>query len=265
MNPKGYALITGASSGIGKEFAIQLAARGWSLVLVARSQDKLAHLRGDLMAVHPGIDVHCIAMDLSTPGAPAELFSRTQDAGLEVALLVNNAGFGAFGEFASIDMARQRQMLDLNIAALVELSHAYLGPMYRQRHGAVINIASVAGFVPLPYCAVYSSTKAFVLRFSQALYEEARHHGVRVLVVNPGSTQTSFFEVAGKSPFSNSAQMQTAAQVVVEALHAFDRQRSSVTTGRLNRVGMAVVSLVPAVWVTFLVGVAMRRALKDDR
>ena len=170
------------------------------------------------MSAHMGIDVLAITLDLTAPDAPVELFQRTQAAHLDVELLINNAGFGAFGEFASIDRKRQRRMIDLNIAALVELAHLYLQPMTARHRGGVINIASVAGFAPLPYSALYAATKAFVLSFSQALYEEARQQGVHVMVVNPGSTETNFFQVAGRSPFSDPSRMQTSAQVVGESV-----------------------------------------------
>ncbi len=263
--PLGYALITGGSSGIGEEFARQLARRGWSLILVARSQERLERLRAELMEAHPEIDIRCEALDLAVPGAPVELFGRTQAAGLPITLLINNAGFGAFGEFGSMDLKRQREMLDLNIAALMELSHLYLQPMYGQteaqrKHGGIVNIASVAGFVPLPYSAVYAATKAFVVSFSHALAEEARHRGVRVMVVNPGSTETRFFEVAGKSPFSHPMRMQTAGQVVGESLRALDRGRSSITTGRSNRMTVFGTRFFPKRWIAGAVGVVMRRS-----
>ncbi len=262
--PQGYALITGASSGIGEEFARQLAARGWSLILVARSQDRLEALRVELMTAHSDIDVRCAALDLTAAGSSVELFEKTQAAGLEVTLLINNAGFGAFGEFAAMDRQRLRRMIDLNIAALIELSHLYLQSMYRktpvQRSGGgIINIASVAGFVPLPYSAVYAATKAFVLSFSQAFHEEARRHGVHVMVVNPGTTRTNFFEVAGKSPLSNSSRMQTAAQVVAESLRAFDRGKRSVTTGILNCLIVGVAGVLPSHWIAGVTGHFMRR------
>ncbi len=264
---QGYALITGASSGIGEEFARQIAARGWPLILVARSQDRLATLRDQLMAAH-SIDVRCVALDLTAPGAPLQLFEKTQTASLEVTLLINNAGFGAFGEFATLDRERLRQMIDLNIAAVVELSHLYLQPMVRQpepqrRIGGIINIASVAGFVPLPYSAVYAATKAFVLSFSHALGEEAGQHGVHIMVVNPGTTETNFFEVAGKSPFSKTSGMQTAAQVVRESLQAFDRGKRSITTGASNRMTVLLTSLIPRRWITATVGRVMRRTIES--
>lgn len=258
------ALVTGGSYGIGEEFARQLAARGWNLVLTARSQDRLERLRAELLQAHPLLNVRCIALDLSTPDGPLDLFEATQATGQEIDLLVNNAGFGAFGEFAEIDRERQRQMVNLNIAALVELSHLYLRrmivlPEERRRHGGIINIASIAGFLPLPYSAVYAATKAFVVSFSHALYEEARQRGVHVMVVNPGTTQTNFFEVAGKSPFSKRTFAQTSAQVVRESLQAFDGGRWTVTTGAQNRFSMALTKLVPRSWIAKMVGRAMRR------
>ncbi len=258
----GYALVTGASYGIGEEFARQLAARGWPLILVARSQDRLERLRASLIAEYLDIDIRCVTLDLASPGAPAELFQKTQAANLEVGLLINNAGFGAFGEFISIDRQRQRQMVDLNVAALVELSHLYLAPMKQRAAGGILNVASIVGFIPLPYCAVYAATKAFVRSFSEALHEEARQYGVQVMVVHPGSTKTNFFEVAGTSPFNDPSRMQTAGQVVRESLRAFDHGRSSIVTGASNRLLMMAVALVPLSWIAAIVGRQIRRKSK---
>jgi uncharacterized protein len=260
MQPQGYALITGASSGIGEEFARQLAANGWSLILAARSQDRLEKVRSELMSAHMGIDVVAIPLDLTVPGAPADLFQRTQAAHFDVELVINNAGFGAFAEFASLDLDRIRRMLDLNIVALVELTHLYMQPMTQRRHGGIINIASVAGFAPLPYSTVYAATKAFVKSFSDALFEEARQRGVHVMAVNPGTTETNFFRVAGQSPFSHRARMQTSAEVVRESLRAFERKKSSVVTGGSNRLLTVILTLLPRRWITSAVGKAMRRA-----
>lgn len=264
-----YALITGASSGLGEEYARQLAARGWKLVLVARSGDRLEALRDDLMVAHPGIDVRPIALDLTAPGACKSLFEQTQAANLEVTLLINNAGFGAFGEFATLDPDKLRQMVELNVAAVVELSRLYLSRMIQQspaqrRTGGIINIASVAGFLPLPFSTVYAATKAFVVSFSHALYQEARSHGVHVMVVNPGSTKTNFFRVAGRSPWSNPRRMQTATEVVEESLRAFDRGRVSVTTGFSNRVNVMMAGLLPRSWAAAAVGYIVRRYTKHN-
>lgn len=255
---RGYALVTGASSGLGEEFARQLAVRRWSLVLVARSKDKLERLREALLAQHTDIDVHVAPIDLTAHGAAAEVFRRTQAAKMEVSLLVNNAGFGAFGKFEAIGRERQRQMLDLNIAALVELAHLYLQPMKQRHRGTVVNIASVAGFVPLPYSTVYAATKAFVVSFSQGLHEEAAQFGVHVLLVNPGSTATNFFQVAGMRPFGPKSRMQTPRQVVQEALRALDRGRASVTTGAVNRFIVHATALIPSRWIARMIGSKLR-------
>jgi short-subunit dehydrogenase len=270
MSTSEYALVTGASSGIGEELARQLAARGWSLVLVARSLDRLERLRSELQTAHPAIDVRCIGMDLSMADAPGKLFAETQSAGIEITLLINNAGFGAFGEFANLSRERFRQMIDLNISALVELTHLYLQPMTRQsaaqRHrGGIVNIASVASYTPLPYSAVYAATKAFVRSFSMAIFEEARQHGVRVLVVHPGTTATNFFEVAGKSPYNHPLRMQTPAQVVAESLRALDQDRRSVVTGTPNRILVGILKVIPAACVTLIIGQLMRRSLQRTK
>ena len=260
MQPQGYALITGASSGIGEEFARQLAAQGWSLILVARSGDQLEKIRSELMSAHMGIDVVAIPLNLTVPGIPVDLFQRTQAAHLDVELLINNAGFGAFSEFASLDLGRVRQMLDLNIVALVELAHLYMQPMLQRHRGGIVNIASVAGFAPLPYSTVYAATKAFVRSFSDALFEEARHRGVHVMAVHPGTTETNFFRVAGESPLSHRARMQTSAEVVQESLRAVERKKSAVVTGTPNRLLVIILTLLPRRWITYTVGRAMRRA-----
>jgi len=264
-----YALVTGASFGIGEEFARQLAARGWSLILVARSGDRLERLRENLLAVHPDLDIRCVAADLSAPDAAAKLFAETQAAGLNVTLLVNNAGFGAFGEFVSLARERQRRMIDLNVGALLELTHLYMQPMHRlsedrRRRGGIINIASVAGYIPLPYSTVYAATKAFVRSFSLALFEEARQGGVHVMVVNPGTTSTNFFEVAGKSPYNHPLRMQTAAQVVSEALLAFEQGKRSVVTGAVNRWTVRMTKLIPAALITLAIGQLVRRSMQQS-
>lgn len=260
MQPRGYALVTGASYGIGEEFAWQLAERGWSLVLVARSQDRLGKLREEIMERYAQVDVLCVALDLTAPGAALQLFDKTQQANVEINMLVNNAGFGAFGEFSANDRERQRQMIDLNIGALVELTHVYLQPMKQRGIGAIVNVGSIAGYVPLPYNAVYGATKAFVVSFSHALYEEARQHGVHILAVNPGKTKTNFFQVANMDMSKDKAQSQTSAQVVKEALRAMDRGKGSVITGAANRMLMGLAHFIPRGWIATVVGNKARRS-----
>ena len=184
-------LITGASAGLGAEFARQCSARGERLVLVARRQDKLEALASELG------NARAVTLDLGQPGAAAALSADLAAHGEQVGTLINNAGFGLWGKFAALDGPRQRAMIDLNCGTLVELTHAVLPGMIERGQGAILNLASTAAFQPGPGMAVYFATKAFVLSFSEALHEEVREHGVTVTALCPGPTATEFGEVAG--------------------------------------------------------------------
>ena len=189
------ALITGASSGIGKAFAEALARRGAKVILTARSEAGLNAVADALRAAKaPGVEV--IALDLAAPGAGAKLAAAVVAKGLEVDLLVNNAGFGKWGDFLSVEAAVDAEMVQLNITALVDLCHAFLPAMQARRDGGIINVASTAAFAPLPYAAVYSASKAFVLSFSEALFGECEDKGVHVLALCPGGPQSNFAAVA---------------------------------------------------------------------
>ena len=251
-----YALVTGASGGIGAEFARQLARRGWKLVLVARSGDAMEALAAEMRAAH-GVEVRVVVMDLAAAGAALALMQELAD--VQVDLLVNNAGFGAFGLFSEIERERQREMVALNISALVELAHLCLGPMVERGTGAVMNIASVAAFQPIPYMTVYAATKAFVLDFSRGLYAEYKSKGVHVMAVCPGATRTDFFERAGGTSFAAQARMQTVEQVVTEGLRGLDGKKAVVVCGWLNRMTTLVGGLVPAGAKTVLLEKFMRR------
>ncbi|HEY6236260.1 MAG TPA: SDR family oxidoreductase, partial [Candidatus Elarobacter sp.] len=186
------ALITGASSGIGEAFARALAARGEDLVLVARSAERLEALAAELSAKH-GVRAHVLPADLSDPKAVDALVAELTARGLTVTTLINNAGFGTHGEFASLDAARERDEVIVNVLAPVQLTHALLPAMVARKSGAIVNVGSTASFQPVPYMAVYGATKAFLLSFSEALAEEVRAHGVRVVALCPGQTDTAFF------------------------------------------------------------------------
>src|SRR5436190_3359213 len=173
-------LITGASSGIGEAFARKLAARGRNLLLVARSEDKLITLCSEL-GRSQRISAQFVAMDLAEDGAAARLFDEVSGRDLQVDLLINNAGFGSMGDFAELDPDRELGMIDLNVRALVDLTHRFLQPMRERRGGAIINVASTAGFQAVPFMATYAATKAFVLSFSEALWEENRSYGIKVM------------------------------------------------------------------------------------
>lgn len=232
------ALVTGASGGIGKAFAEELAARQTNLVLIARSAEKLEEIATQLQQKH-NVKVEIIAKDLTDPNATNDVFDLLKAKGLTIDLLINNAGFGDYGDFAERDGQRQLNMIQLNITALVDLTHKFLPLMRERRSGSIINVSSIAGFQPMPYLSVYAATKAFVLSFSEALWAENRDYGVRVLVVCPGPTETDFFTEA-KFPTAlagSTNKIATPKQVVDDALKALEKGDSTVVSGGLgNRV-----------------------------
>jgi uncharacterized protein len=224
------ALVTGASSGIGEQFARSLAARGHDLALVARRADRLERLAAELPT-----EAHVIPCDLAADAA--SLPDRIAELGLQVELLVNNAGFGTSGPFLEQDPDRVAEQVQVNCEAIVTLTRAFLPGMVERRRGGIINVASSAGLQPIPYEAVYAATKAFVISFTDALYMELRGSGVRVLAVNPGPVPTGFQAAAGYDPGRVGVVPGEipAEQVVREALAAYDRGRRSVIPGRMIR------------------------------
>ncbi len=220
MNPRGYALVTGSSRGIGSSFARALAARSWNLILVARTKDQLDRLASELSTAF-GIRVETVALDLVSPEAAADLARFLSERALDVELLVNNAGFGDRGEFSKLSIDEQLNMIRLNVFTLVEITHRLLPAMIAKKRGAVINVSSTAGFQPMPYAAVYAATKAFVTSFSMALSEECRPHGIAVVTLCPGPTRTeSHTNEDARSGFPGGRQ--PAAEVVEEALRQMD-------------------------------------------
>jgi uncharacterized protein len=255
------ALITGASSGIGEVFARRLAARGENVVLVARSGERLNAVCNELGRAHANVVAQSVALDLSEPDAPQQLFAETSRRGLEVETLINNAGFGSMGEFLTLDLQRELDMIDLNVKALVALTYLYLRPMRERKRGAIINVASTAAFQPVPYMATYAATKAFVLSFSEALWEENRARGVKVMALCPGVTNTNFFDAAqiAQPPMRIA---QTPEEVVDTALAALARGRSHVISGWLNYLQTEAERLLPRSLVTRIAGSAIRSSLK---
>lgn len=189
---KGVALITGASSGIGREMALLLAAEGHPLVLVGRNEARLEEVAA-AVRTELGVGVHTVAADLAQPGAAQELFDRTKALGIQVELLVNNAGVGLYGEHADLSVSRITQMLQLNVATLCDLCLLYGAEMKERRSGRILNVASTAAYQPTPFFAAYGASKAFVLNFSEALAMELADHGVTVSCLSPGPTDTGFF------------------------------------------------------------------------
>jgi len=237
---RGVTLITGASAGLGAEFARQCRRRGETLVLVARRKDRLEELRrelGDAVLVHAG--------DLARPDQVEALFRRLEAEGLEIDTLINNAGFGATGAFADVPRERLLEMIDLNVRSLTDLCRLVLPAMIGRRRGAILNVASTAAFQAGPYAAVYYATKAYVLSLTEALHHEAKDSGVKVSALCPGPTATEFFEVAG-APDSKLARVAVRPEGVVAAgLTGLDRNAPIVIPGVANKVGAFGTRLMP--------------------
>ena len=254
-------LITGASSGIGAAFARKLAARGRNVLLVARSEDKLITLCNELGRL-TSIRAQYLALDLTKPDDRLQLFEETKKRDLEIDMLINNAGFGSMGDFVKLDLEREVEMIELNVTALVELTQRFLGPMRERQRGTIINVASTAGFQPVPYMATYAATKAFVLSFSEALWDENRIHGIHVMALCPGVTETNFFEAAGidRPPMRT---VQTPEEVVETALRALHRQKSLVISGWANWFVVEAERFVPRSMVTKVAGNALRSRFEE--
>jgi short-subunit dehydrogenase len=235
------ALITGSSGGIGEEFAHQLAQRRVNLVLVARRLDKLEELRATLLADHPDIQVDVIEADLSVPGSGAKLAEQVGDRRIDV--LINNAGVGLHGNFVDQDPGRNAAQIQLNCGTLVDLTARFLPAMTRARHGVIINVASTAAFQPTPTMSVYGATKAFVLSFTEGLWQETKGTGVRILALCPGATETEFFARTGEEFMTRGRQ--TPKQVVDTALNALDKSTPTVVSGLANSVLALSTRFVP--------------------
>ncbi len=225
-----WALVTGASSGIGAEFARRLAALGMHLVITARRGQLLKELADDLYTRH-GTKCEVIVGDLSDPEQPGRLVAQIAAQGIEIELLVNDAGFGIAGDFEAADGDRVKQMLRLNVGAVTELTYRLLPGMLERGHGAVINVSSAAAFQPVAYMGAYSATKSYVLHFSEALWAEVRGRGVTVMALCPGITRTSFFDVAGVPAWLKKHSSQSPEQVVRAALKGLAKGRQYYVSG----------------------------------
>lgn len=219
-----WALVTGASSGLGAEFARQLAGRGMHLVLTARRKDLLDELAAELHAKH-ATRCEVIACDLSIPGEPLRLIEEIRRRGVRISLLLNNAGFGVVGEIEDAQVERLLELVRLNIAAAVELTYRFLPGMLELKHGAIINMSSLSAFQPVAYMSVYAASKAFLLHFSEALAVETRDRNVAVLAVCPGVTRTPFFDIAGAPGWLQKHASHSPERVVRTALDALGRKQ----------------------------------------
>ncbi|MEU5269493.1 SDR family NAD(P)-dependent oxidoreductase [Streptomyces hygroscopicus] len=230
-------LITGASAGIGVEFARRIAQRGSHVVLVARRRERLEKLAAELTAAH-GIRATAIPLDLSLPAAGQALAEETARRGLSVTSVVNNAGFGTFGPFHTEDPRRLSEEISVDVANVVDITRAFIEPLRASGTGVLVNVASMAAYLPVPNMAVYAAAKAFVLHFTEALWHESRGTGLRVLALSPGATDTEFFDVVGTDGADGGTRRQSPQEVVATALRTLDRRTPppSVISGRLNRV-----------------------------
>jgi short-subunit dehydrogenase len=245
-----WALVTGASAGIGVALARQLAAGGANLVLTARRKDRLEHLAKELSAAHK-IRVGVVAADLAQTAAPPQVFAFTQAKQIPVDLLINNAGFGAYGPFATVETQKLLDMVQVNCSAVVHLTRLYLPEMLQRRRGDILIVASTASFQAVPYISTYAATKAFDLLFAEGLAEEVRPYGVRVCALCPGSTETEFQEVAGQSGVANAMRnRETAEKVARVGLQALAAGKSYVISGTGNYFGAQAQRLVPRRFVT---------------
>ena len=225
------ALVTGASKGLGEVFADALAARGMNLVLVARSADALRALAERLTAKY---EVQCVPLnaDLANPNAVSQIGEELDRRGMQIDLLINNAGLGLTGSFLTHEITKEQAAIQVNVQALVALTHHFDSAMAIRGKGGIINLASNSAFQPLPHMATYAAAKAFVLYFSEALQHELKDRGVRVMAVCPGPTATSFFE--GTATALSAKDMDSSEMVVRETLRAFDRGKAVVYPGRLS-------------------------------
>ena len=238
-----WALVTGASSGIGEEFARALGRRGMNLVLAARREDRLRALADEIRAASR-VETLVVPVDLAKPGAAGVLWLEASD-GRPIHLLVNNAGFGLKGRFDELPAERQTEMVRVNCTGPLELAHFAVRDMRPRHEGGIINVASVAGYQPIPYLATYAATKAFLVALSQALAEENRSAGLRIVTLNPGPVATEFQDVAGTVFGSDPVGLRTPEQVVAAALGALERGEGTVTPGFVNRLSTYVVRVAP--------------------
>ncbi len=245
ITPDSTALITGASSGLGAEFARQLAAQGVHLVLTARRADRLDVLANELTARH-GVRVLTLPMDLTEAGAAQRLFEATEGSNLRIDILINNAGFGTQQAFTSIDWARTQQMLALNVLATTELTTRFVGAMHARRRGHILHVASIQSFMSAPGYATYAASKAYLRHFSEALSHELRPSGVSVTCTCPGGTETEFLGVAGHDmPALVRKFVGPPAPVVASSLRALARGQTTVIPGFINRLIVLLLRMMP--------------------
>ena len=253
------ALVTGASSGLGVDFARQLAAAGCNLIITARRENRLKALRAELTDAHPDVSVDVIAMDLTAPKAAIQLHDEIEGWGRHVDVLINNAGFGLFGWFNEMSFERQAEMMRLNVSVPVELTHLVLSGMLSRGYGRVLFVASVAGYLATPTYALYAGTKANILLFGEALNAELRGSGVSTTVLSPGMTRTEFLEVSGQNAtLGQRTMMMESPDVTRVGLEAMVKGRASVIPGWGNWFLTVLIRVFPRPWLKWAAYMVMR-------
>jgi short-subunit dehydrogenase len=245
----GAALVTGASSGIGRELAKQLAARGMDLVITARSRESLEALAGEITSQHR-VRAASVSVDLGTIEGAERVDQECRRLGMPIDLLVNNAGFGIYGPFGSQGAAREAELIRLNVMAPVELAARLLPEMMARGHGIILNVASTAAFAPVPWISNYAATKAHLLSWTHSLDVELEGTGVRAMLLCPGSTETNFHRVSGAAgrQRSNLFPQLSAEEVARQCLAGIDRGQRVIVTGWVNRLHSAAAAIVPDGW-----------------
>lgn len=257
---KDYALITGASSGIGLAMAHELADQGYPLILVARRVDRLESLAADIRK-RTNVDVCVIPLDLSEPDAAARLREETARRKLHTEILINNAGYGMQGKFIEMDTRKMAAMFRLNMDALTFLCREFAPAMVERKHGYILNVASASAFLPSPYVAAYAASQAFVGQFSEALRFELEGTGVSVTTLYPGVTTTEFNDVAGaKHPPLMNASVLTAAQVARISLRAMFRRKRSIVPGIINKINAFFSQVFHRGIITYVAGTLLKKA-----
>jgi short-subunit dehydrogenase len=253
-----WALVTGASAGIGAALARELAGHGAKLILTARRKERLEALAAELRA--KGTEVRIVVADLNDPGAPQQIYDATEGAGSTVDILVNNAGLGQFGEFYLSPMEQELSQVRVNCEAVVQLSRLFVPRMVERRRGWVLVVASTASFQPIPYLTTYAATKVFDRFFAQGLAAEVARFGVKVTALCPGITDTEFIDVARASVFKSRG-MQPAAEVARLAVVALARGQRTIIPKFGSRLTALLVPFFPVGWITHLIEKAARRSL----
>ena len=239
------ALVTGASSGLGVDFARQLASRGANLILVARREDQLKAVAAEIETDY-AVQVQTIPMDLAVPGAPQVLYDQLQQRGIHIDVLVNNAGFGIYGNFAEVPWEREKAMLDIDVITLTHMTKLFVQDMLAHKSGYILQVSSIGAYQPSPTYGTYSAAKAYVLMMGEALNYELRNSGVSVTVVSPGVTATEFLKVSGQSPsLYQRVMMMDSASVTRIGIEAMLHRRSSVIPGFMNSLAAFSTRLMP--------------------